>query len=548
MSLRPEPFLPIPEDTARVARAAFPKGHPYLTMRDEFGPCFQDVQFAALFPRRGRPAEAPWRLALVTLLQFAENLSDRQAAEAVRRCIDGKYLLGLELTDPGFDPSVLCEFRARLLEGSAERLLFETLLERFRERKLLKARGKQRTDSTHVLAAIRTLNRLEVVGETVRCALNALAVVVPEWLRAHSPPAWADRYGRRVEAERLPKGETEREALAQTMGADGFALLEAIYAPEAPGWLREIPAVAILRTVWLQQYYREAAGLRLRRADELPPAAQLIHSPYDAEARYSKKRSTGWVGYKVHLTESCEPDTPLLITDVQTTPAPVADGEVTPTVHAALQAGDRLPGVHLVDSAYVDAALLVQSRDSYGVDLVGPLLSDTGWQARDGQGFAAGELVLQWEEHQAICPQGKRSVRWQSARDRHGQPVIQIRFDPRECGSCGSRARCTQGGARTLTVRPEPAYQALQQARQRQGTAAFAREYAARAGVEGTLSQGVRVCALRRCRYVGEAKAHLQHLLTGAALNFLRVAQWLRATPRAKTRQSAFFRLMATPA
>jgi transposase len=363
MSLRPEPFLPIPEDPARVARAAFPKGHPSLTMRDEFGPVFQDVQFAALFPRRGRPAEAPWRLALVTLLQFAENLSDRQAAEAVRRCIDWKYLLGLELTDPGFDPSVLCEFRARLLEGSAERLLFETLLERFREHKLLKARGKQRTDSTHVLAAIRTLNRLEVVGETLRHALNALAIVVPEWLRAHSPPAWADRYGRRVEAERLPKGETEREALAQTIGADGFALLEALYAPEAPGWLREIPAVAILRTVWLQQYYREAAGLRLRRADELPPAAQRIHSPYDAEARYRKKRSTGWVGYKVHLTESCEPDTPLLITDVQTTPAPVADGEVTPTVHAALQAGDRLPGVHLVDSAYVDAALLVQSRD-----------------------------------------------------------------------------------------------------------------------------------------------------------------------------------------
>jgi transposase len=545
MSLQPEPVPPVPEETARVARAAFPKGHPYLTMRDTFGAFFQDHQFAALFSRRGQPAHAPWRLALVTLLQFAENLSDRQAAEAVRRCIDWKYLLGLELTDPGFDPSVLCEFRARLLEGSAEQLLFETLLEQFREHQLLKARGKQRTDSTHVLAAIRNLNRLEVVGETLRHALNALAVVMPEWLRAHSHPEWADRYGRRVEEERFPKGETEREARAKTLGADGFALLAALYAPSAPAWLREIPAVGILRAVWVQQYYRDAAGLRFRRADELPPAAQLIHSPYDAEARYSKKRSTGWVGYKVHLTETCEPDTPLLITDVQTTPAPVPDGEVTPAVHAALQAKDRLPGKHLVDPAYVDAGLLVKSRERYDVDLVGPLLPDTGWQARQGAGFGAGEFRVNWAGQYALCPQGKRSRTWQPTRDGGGHPVIRIGFAAPECADCPSRERCTRGKSRSLTVRAEKEYQALQAGRQRQSGAEFAREYAARAGVEGTLSQGVRVCELRRCRYVGEAKTHLQHLLTAAALNFLRVAQWLRETPRAKTRRSAFLRVLA---
>jgi transposase len=546
MSLHPHPVPPVPEETARVARAAFPKGHPSLTMRDTFGAFFQDQQFAPLFPRRGQPAHAPWRLALVTLLQFAENLSDRQAADAVRRCLDWKYLLGLELTDPGFDPSLLCEFRARLLEGSAEQLLFETLLEQFRERQLLKPRGKQRTDSPHVLAALRTLNRLEVVGETLRHALNALAVVVPEWLRAQSHPEWADRYGRRVEEERLPKGEVERETLATAMGTDGFALLEAIYAPTAPGWLREIPAVAILRRVWVQQYYRDAAGPRFRRADELPPTAQLIHSPYDTDARYGKKRSTGWVGYKVHLTETCEPDTPLLITDVQTTQAPVADGEVTPAVHAALQARDRLPGKHLVDTAYVDAGLLVKSRDTYGVDLIGPLLPDTGWQARQGEGFGAGNFQVNWEGEYALCPQGKRSQTWQAMHDGDNHPVIRIGFAVAECAGCASRERCTRGKSRSLTVRPEKEYQALQAGRARQRGAEFAREYAARAGVEGTLSQGVRRCELRRCRYVGEAKTHLQHLLTAAALNFLRVAQWLQETPRAQTRRSAFLRIWAT--
>ena len=122
MSLRPRPISPVPEETARVARAAFPKGNPYLTLRDALGTLFQDDDFAALFPLEGQPGLPPWRLALVTIIQFRENLADRQAAEAVRARIDWKYLLGLELTDPAFDFSVLSEFRDRLLAGSAEAL------------------------------------------------------------------------------------------------------------------------------------------------------------------------------------------------------------------------------------------------------------------------------------------------------------------------------------------------------------------------------------------------------------------------------------------
>jgi transposase len=200
--LRRQALSAVPPETIRVAQAAFPKGHPYLRLADELGSVFTDDTFAGLFPPHGQPAFSPWRLALVTILQYAEGLSDRRAADAVRSRIDWKYLLRLELTDPGVDGSVLSEFRTRLIAGGAEALLLETLLTWCREHQLLKARGQQRTDSTHVLAAVRALNRVELAAETMRHALNSFAVVAPEWLRSISQPAWLERYSRRAEDDR----------------------------------------------------------------------------------------------------------------------------------------------------------------------------------------------------------------------------------------------------------------------------------------------------------------------------------------------------------
>jgi transposase len=210
VSLQPALAPPVPELTARVARAAFPKGNPYLRLRDELGTVFRDADFAELYPRRGQPAMPPWKLALVTIMQFAEDLSDRQAADAVRGRIDWKYALGLELDDPGFDFSVLSEFRGCLNAGGTERLLLDQMLEACKGRGLLKARSRRRTDSTHVLAATRDLNRLELVGETLRAALNAVAAVAPEWLCAQAPPEWFDRYAARVEETRPSKGQEAR--------------------------------------------------------------------------------------------------------------------------------------------------------------------------------------------------------------------------------------------------------------------------------------------------------------------------------------------------
>ncbi len=172
----------IPTETIRVAKAAFPKGNIYMRMRDELGIIYDEKIFANLFARYGRPAIAPWRLALISIMQFAENLTDRQAADAVRSRIDWKYALGLDLGDCGFDFSVLSEFRTRLIEGGIEQELFEKMLSRLREVGLLKAPKNQRTDSTHVLANLRELSRKEIIGETIRSALNAIAAVAPNWL------------------------------------------------------------------------------------------------------------------------------------------------------------------------------------------------------------------------------------------------------------------------------------------------------------------------------------------------------------------------------
>ena len=200
MSLPPQSSYPVPEETARVAHAAFPTGNLSMRMYDELGALYPDELFTALFPRRGRPAQSPARLALVLIMQFAENLTDRQAAEAVRSRLDWKYALGLELTDAGCNFSVLSEFRDRLLAGEAEELLFNAMLTRFHERGLLKARGRQRTDSTHIVAAIRSLNRLKLVGRTLQHALNMIAQQAPQWIQAHIPAAWFDRYSRLIDA------------------------------------------------------------------------------------------------------------------------------------------------------------------------------------------------------------------------------------------------------------------------------------------------------------------------------------------------------------
>jgi transposase len=513
----PQALGPIPEETVRVARAACPKGTLAMRLRDVLGAVYQDEQFAKLYPVEGQPAYAPWRLAVVTVLQYVENLSDRQAANAVRERLDWKYALGLELTDPGFHFSVLSEFRTRLVEQEAETLLLERLLEVCKERKWLKAGGKQRTDATHVLARVRSLSNLECVGETLRATLDELAQLAPQWLIKQVSPDWFERYSHRVENYRFPKAESQRTALAQQIGADGLHLLQALSGAEAPAGLKEHASVQVLRQVW-QQYYEVSEGqAKWRDGPQARQGEGIIRSPYDPEAQR-----------------------PHLLVQVHTTVAPVPDGEATAPIQEELAQQSLLPQDQLVDTGYVDAELLVSSQQDDGIRLVGPALTDNSWQARAGQGFDAAHFQLDWQAELATCPQGQHSSRWSVAGER-----IEVVFAPQVCADCPVRSQCTQSQTtgRVLHLRPQAAHEALQARRAEEQTPAFRQEYATRAGIEGTLSQGVRGMGLRRARYDGLPKTQLQHVLTAVAINLLRIDAVLTGTPRGKTRASPFTRL-----
>ena len=254
------------------------------------GTIYEDQQFIDLYAQDVQPAVNPWRLALVTVLQFAEGMPDRQAADAVRGRIDWKYLLGLEMTDAGFDYLVLCEFRARLVTGGVDTLLLERLIEIFKKEDVLKNHKQQRTDSTHILTAVRDLSRLELVGKPMLHTLNNLAIISPGSLKRVTPAEWKKRYLMDWEDYHLPKSKSERLELGKQVGQDDIQLLEAIFEKETPVWIREIPAVEILRQVWIQNFYKNENGLHWRESGNIPPASRMICSPFDLDAPYNTKR------------------------------------------------------------------------------------------------------------------------------------------------------------------------------------------------------------------------------------------------------------------
>lgn len=543
MSLPRPKDLSIPEETVRAAKAAFPKGNRYLKLRDELGVIYDDADFADLYPRRDQPALAPWRLALVTVFQFMENLSDRHAADAVRSRIDWKYALGLRLTDPGFDYSVLTEFRARLLSGSAEERLLDRMLERLRAAGYVKAKGTQRTDSTYVLAGIRELTRLELIGETLRAALNELARADPAWTASVATPTWHELYDLRIEESRLPQSKKARAVRASHMGLHGFRLLREISANRPS--LKALPSVQILRRVWDEQFEPAEPGelpnLRERRGRS---SKGRIESPYDPEARYRTRRSTRWTGYVVHLSETCDAELPRLITHAHTTSADVHEAECTGEIHTALAGKDLTPTDQLADSAYIDAEHLAGAR-AQGFRLIGPTRKDPSWQMKIPEAFDRSKFKVNYQTKTATCPAGKTTASWLEYENEGRGRFISARFSQADCQPCYYRDLCTKGKNRNLLLHPEEHDRALQEARDLMQSDEGKRLYQQRAGVESTMSQGTRVAGLRRSRYRGLGKTHLQHVASAAALNLVRIGAWLAGERPAPTRTSQFARLAA---
>jgi transposase len=582
--------LPWPEPDPQIAAAVavvFGAGKaerplPVL-IRERLGQWLADEQFAAAFGIRGKPGWSPSRLALVTVLQRAENLTDRGAADAVRARIDWKYLLGLSLADPGFDHSVLSEFRGRVAGAGLELVALDALLARLAASGLVKGGGRQRTDATHVVAAVAALNRLELAGESVRAALEALAAAHPDWVAQRICVSdFARRYGTPLTSWRPPASQARQDELAIAYARDGYALLEAVYDQSSPAWLRELPAVGVLRQVLLQNYTRAITGGKevIRRRDKepggdgLPPGHIRIASPYDTDARWGAKRGQFWLGYKLHITETCDDPPPCscgdaarqaaagrargdgreharhcprlafpnLITAVATTAATTADNQMTGAIDDGLAAKNLPPGRHYLDSGYLSAPLLVSEAARHGIALIGPLPADRSRQARAGTGYDRAAFTIDYDRQIVTCPQGKTSASWTPcARD---GTIARATFSATDCGPCPARPQCTASkqNRRQLAILPREAAQAQAAARTAGTTLPFAADYARRAGVEGTMHQAASHGA-RRARYRGLPKTRLDHAFMAAALNLLRLHAYWTGTPLDRRRTSHLARL-----
>jgi transposase len=584
MCVQPVPW-PEPDPQIAAAIAAKYRGRRprplAVQVRDRLGQWLEDEEFAAAFGIRGRPGWSPSRLALVTVLQRAEDLTDRLAAEAVRTRIDWQYLLGLPLDDPGFDHSILSEFRGKVADAGLEQVALDALLAKLAAGGLVTAGGKQRTDSTHVIAAVAALNRLELAGESVRAALEALAAAHPAWLEQRiCVPDFARRYGTPMTSWHPPASQARRDELAIAYARDGYALLEAVYDRPAPAWLRELPAVDVLRRVLLQNYTRVITGdgrevIRRREkepeGDGLPPGHARIASPYDTDARWGVKREEFWLGYKLHITETCDdpppctcrPDPavprptaggghdkgcaqlvfPNLITGVATTDATVTDNQMTAVIHDDLAGKNLAPGRHYADSGYLSAALVVSALVTWGIALIGPLLADTSAQARAGCGYARADFTVDYDTKTVTCPQGKTSASWTPCAQR-GKDAIVATFSASDCGPCPARALCTTSGKnrRQLTVLPRDLAEAQAAARAAETTIGFQADYARRAGVEGTMHQAASHGA-RRARYRGLPRTRLDHMYMACALNLLRLEAFWTGNPLDRQRTSHLARL-----
>src|SRR5487761_681316 len=529
MSMQPVPW-PEPDPVIAAAITAKYQGkrpRPLaVQVRDRMGEWLHDADFAAVFGVRGRPGWSPSRLALVMVLQRAENLPDRAAAEAVRTRLDWQYLLGLALDAPGFDHTVLAEFRAKVSGAGLEQVTLDALLERLSADGLVTAGGKQRTDSTHVVAAVAALNRLALAGESVRAAVEALAAAHPGWLGQRvCVPDWASRYGTPMTSWRPPASQARQDELAIAYARDGYALLEAVYGESSPAWLRELPAVDVLRRVLVQNYTRAITAdgrevIKRREkepdGDGLPPGHARIASPYDLDARWGVKRDTFWLGYKLHVPETCDdqpqcgcpaagdggtgrrghdkgcaaPAFPNLITHAATTDATVTDNQMTAVIHDELAAKNLAPGRSYLDSGYLSAALAVSEAARHGIVLIGPLLADTSAQARAGLGYARADFTIDYDTQTVTCPQGKTSASWTPCAQR-GSAAIVATFAVSDCGPCPARALCTTSSKkrRQLTVLPRDLAEAQAAARNAETTIGFQADYARRAGVEGAMHQ-----------------------------------------------------------
>jgi transposase len=527
MCLKPQPPQPIPDATAALLRDLFEEDSVYQFIGDVLFEQFRDEDFADLYPKDGQPAISPVLLSFVTIFQSLEDLSDRKTVYSLRFRFDWKYALHLPPSYRGFDHTVLSEFRQRLLEHKAEGRIFNAIFAQLKQLGFYKQRGIQRTDSLAIYTHCRLLKRIELCVETMRVVIKELLHRDPDWTRATLPAKWEERYARRCKSERL--SEEERQTLAVLVGDDGQWLLDRL-AQEDAAHLAELRAVETLRDVWKVHYERGADGHMRWTTDGERGGAHAIETPHDPDARWSTKRSSDWVGYKLQVTETDDADQPHLITDIAVTPAPASDMHAISEIRERQSKQDTLPSERFVDSGYVSGENIKDGRTS-GEELLGPIRTTVTPQSKLPDGFSHADFQIDFDQRLVICPGGQTTPITSSGKN--GEQAV---FPRKVCAACPLRSRCCTGKKEGRALTFGLSYQETQQARQRQQTEAFKTKYRAhRGGVEGCLSALVRGQGVRTTRYVGQGKNHLRALFVGTAVNLMRSAAW-RAGYRPKKR------------
>jgi transposase len=550
MSLKPKPVGPIPEDTLKLGQQLLSETDLMRQIGDKYANLVKDEDFASMYSVTGQPGLSPARLALVSVLQAMEHISDRQARAMVRTRIDWKYALHLPLSYGGFDASVLSEFRDRLVNNEAQRKIFDALLERLKAEGLLKGRGLQRSDSLLIVGAVRDLNRLELVMETLRLALTEIGRQDRQWLVANTPVEWIEKYGEWTQAERVvkekgPKAKAETEALLLQTGRDGYELLEKLGSTK----FIELEAVKMLELVWKQQYRQNQQAIEVHTPESREISGiegkDLIASPHDPQVRYTEKREQKITGYKLQLTEVASEDAPAIITDIEVVASCAYDGASVEPIHARLNQRGLLPDEHLLDRGFVNGKTLTESR-TRAVELIGPVGENTSFTARQAEGFSVENFQLDFEKRQAICPQGEPSQYWSNTIRKDGnQPIIRIIWNKEVCAQCPLRAKCTQAEKSGRVIKISSYYETIAERRKLQHSEEFYNLYRRRSGVEASLSQVVNHYDGRTTPYRGSNKTQLHYLTMAVGINLKRAINWSVGLRPKRQRISPLSKLMA---
>jgi hypothetical protein len=514
-------------DVSFLAENLFDDRNPYELFRREILPALkaQREPLAAMYcADNGRPPLDPVLVAGVTLLQFMEKAPDRQAAERLRMHLGWKHALGLAVDYAGFHATSLVYFRQRLLEHQQSRVLFDALLQGLEGRGLVKRRGKQRLDSTHILGLVADMSRLEVTRETVRLFLEMLERAgrladVPEG------PAWRERY---LDSDVLWH-KLSKEALAEKFRQTGQDMRALLAWVEDQKDLRTHEKTQLLQRVFGEQFEVTPTGPAVRKQED----SGTVQNPHDPEAQWAAKdrdKTTAWIGYKAQIAETVPEETGpkapgeptrAFLTEVTTTEAIVSDLEGC----RRLEQQQERHGLGRADTKYVDGAYVTEDTlaqaTAEGRELIGPARPSCNTRS---QGFTTEQFDISVAARRAVCPAGHPSTQCSRLENQQtGQ--IQYRFEwSYHCDDCPLRAQCTQAGRGRRAVVVGAYHDFLQARRREMQTPAFQEQMHHRHAIEGTISEFARNGG-RRSRYRGLDKTALANYFHGAALNAKR---WIR--------------------